>query len=67
MNSKFYIITIACLVGGLAGGYLIANNMFQNQLAVYDLRIQSVESAMNASTAQIQALQAEIQTRDAQI
>jgi hypothetical protein len=67
MDSKLYLIAIACIIGGLAGGYLIANTLSQNQSVAYELRIKSIENAVNASEARVQVLEAEILAKDAQI
>ena len=37
MDTKYIVIMAACVIGGLAGGYLIANNLMQNQLTAYNL------------------------------
>ena len=67
MNSKLYLVAIACLIGGLAGGYLIANNLSQNRLAAYELQIQAQEAQMQSNDAQIQAQVAQIQAQEALI
>ena len=67
MDSKLYLVAVACIIGGLAGGYLISNTLSQNQLAAIDLQIQSIENAVNASEARVQVLEAEIRAKDAQI
>ncbi len=68
METKYVvIITVACLVGGLAGGYVLASNLFQNQLAAYEIEVTSMETAYNASLAQLQAKDAVIQAKEAQL
>jgi peptidoglycan hydrolase CwlO-like protein len=67
MNSKVYIIVIAALVFGLAGGYLLANNLFQNQMATNDLRVRSAETALNATQAQLLAKDAQFLAQKAQL
>ena len=67
MNSKFYILAVACLIGGLAGGYLLGANASQSQLAAYEAQIQNTNSALDASEAQILVKDAEIQAKEALI
>jgi peptidoglycan hydrolase CwlO-like protein len=67
MDSKFYILAVACLIAGLAGGYLLGSNSTQSQLAVVNAQIQNTKTALSASEAQVLAMSAEIQAKDALI
>jgi SMC interacting uncharacterized protein involved in chromosome segregation len=68
MNPRFYyIVAFVCLVGGFAGGYLVASGANQSQMTAYRLQLQSMEQAKNASNVNIQALESQILAKDAQI
>jgi hypothetical protein len=67
MNSKLYILIVACIIGGIAAGYLTANNLFQNQVGTYEKQIQLKDATLNATAAQIQAKNSLIQSQLDQI
>jgi len=67
MDSKVYILAIACLFYGLAGGYLITSSSAQNQYTAYRFQIRSFGEALGSSDARVEALNATIQSKDSQI
>jgi len=67
MDSKFYILVIICLIGGLVGGYLIASTNLHNQIVTYELRIQSQDVELNAKDALFQAQDSQLQAKDSQL
>jgi TolA-binding protein len=67
MESKFYILVIICLIGGLVGGYLIASTTLHNQVVTYELKIQSQDAELTAKDALLQAQDSQLQAKDAQL
>ncbi|HIH87733.1 TPA: hypothetical protein HA344_00810, partial [Candidatus Bathyarchaeota archaeon] len=63
MDSKLVLVAVVCVLGGLVGGYMLANFTSTNQSAAYELQIQNLRVALNASDAQIGVLEVELQAK----
>ncbi|MGD0804196.1 MAG: hypothetical protein ABSA11_09005 [Candidatus Bathyarchaeia archaeon] len=67
MDSRFYLLLLIGVIGGLIGGYFIASTLLQNQIGAYEVRIQSQDAVITTKDALLQVQDTQIKAQDTQI
>jgi hypothetical protein len=67
MDSRFYLLLLIGVIGGLIGGYFISSTLLQNQIGAYEVRIQGQDAVITTKDALLQVQDTQLKAQDTQI